>query len=358
MGLAASYFLNNQQAKVSKNEINSMNSADERQTESSALLPANKNFKQKFERLAQAMWAIVLVAPFPIVLTPIVTDLARIESLQIYVFNILIWCSAFSAYFVIVFSRWNKFSYFPTAWTSRLLLGAGLVCYAGSIFAQSIEVATLGWVLQAAAWLGTHSGAKDNNAWKLLIHLPALCVLLRIPEFVAGRMELAYQHLLSSTTASLFEFSGIPFRRDDANFEFARSAFTTDGLLANSSYIGWMLFVCCLIVAWLRRPTVLLPAYLGVALFWVFGMHLLQMLILGFTHQAGALDLSSGWQASLLSASTLVAAVALLLSSDRCLRILFMPVPQEASSRGPMNPIIGTWNKFLLPLAANYNDET
>ena len=45
-------------------------------------------------------------------------------------------------------------------------------------------------------------------------------------------------------------------------------------------------------------------------------------------------------------------------SNDRLLQILFMPVPLEGSSRGPLNPINRGWNWLLLPLAVERSART
>ena len=55
---------------------------------------------------------------------------------------------------------------------------------------------------------------------------------------------------------------------------------------------------------------------------------------------------------------TLLLAVGLFLSSDRLLQILFVPVPLEGSSRGPLNPINRGWNWLLLPLAVKRSART
>ncbi len=121
----------------------------------------------------------------------------------------------------------------------------------------------------------------------------------------------------------------IPFRRDHSQFEFARFVLSVDDILKSSPFIGWMLFVSCLAFSWLYRPIVLLPAYLSAAMFWAFGMHLVQLCTIGFLRHSYDFDLGEGWLFVLLNMTTVIAAIGLVLSTDRCLRILFMPVPME-----------------------------
>ena len=303
------------------------------------------------ERYAQVIWMLGLVSPVPVVFYPLLIDLQRIQSVPVYIFGILIWCIALLVFVAMVLSRWDKFMRFPDTRTSQILFVAGIACYLFSIATWSIGIATLGWTLHAGAWLATHSGLNYSNRWKLLAHWPAACVLLHFPEIVETKLALAYQQLLFRVTAACLDALRIPFRSDDLTFEFARTTLFVDEVLVNVLSLTWMLFVSCLIVAWLRRPIVLLPVYLSVALFWTLGIHLVQLTVLGIARQQYQLDFSTGWLSIMLTATTLVMAVVSLISSDRCLQILFMPVPLDDSSRGPLNPINRGWNWLLLPLA-------
>ncbi len=178
-------------------------------------------------------------------------------------------------------------------------------------------------------------------------------MLLQFPDFVATRLNQAYQQVLSQTVACCLDWVSIPFRRDDSQFEFARFALSVDDILIDSPFIRCMLFVSCLILSWLLRPIVLLPAYLGAAILWAFGMHLMQLSTIGFIRHVYDFDIGTSWLIVLLNMTTLLAAIGLMLSTDRCLRILFMPVPMEASSSETLNPISGVWNRMLLPLATD-----
>ncbi len=307
--------------------------------------------KPKFERLAQAVWIGGLVGPLPLVLSPILADLERIQTWPVYVFGILIWCVAVLALVAMIFSRWNRVTRFSGTWASRTLVVLGIACYCVSAFTGSLWVAIAGWGLHCGAWLATHASSKDTDYGKLLIHWPALCMLLQLPGFIETKLVLAYKQLLSAVTASSFDALGIPFRNDNLAFEFAQTKLSIDDVLVNSQPIAWMLLVSCMIVAWLRRPLALLPVYLAVAIFWTVGTHLVQLAIIAFARQKYAFEFSSGWLSILLTTTTLVMFVGLFLSSDRLLQILFMPVPLEDSLRRPLNPLNHGWNRLLLPLA-------
>jgi len=257
-----------------------------------------------------------------------------------------------------VLLRWNKVTRFPDTRTSQILFVAVIACYLFSIATWSIRIATLGWTLLAGAWLATYLGSNDSNRWKLFSHWPALCILLQLPEFVETKLVLAYRQLLFMIAATCFDALRIPFRSDNLTFEFAKTVLSMDEVLVNSPSIAWMLFVSCLIVAWLRRPIVLLPAYLSVALFWTLGTHLVQLTVLGIASQWYQLDFSTGWLSLLLTLATLVMAAVSLFSSDRFLQMLFMPFPLDDSSRGPLNPINRAWNWLLLPLAVDRSART
>ena len=308
--------------------------------------------KPKFERIAQVLWIAGLVGPLPLVASPILADLQRIQSLPVYVFGMLIWFIAAIAWGALVFSRWNKVTRFPDSLLSRLLFTGGIACYFSSVLASSVSIAITGWTLLCGAWLATHAGSKDNDHWRLLSYSPALCMFLPLPDFLETKIVLAYEQFLAVVMGPCFDVLRIPFRNDSLTFEFAQSALSIDETLVNALSIVWMMFLSCIIVSWLRRPLALLLAYLSVAVFLTFGTHLVQLAVIAFARQRFELDFATGWLSVALTTTTLIMAVGLYLSSDRLMRILFMPVPLEDSPRGPMNPITSVWNGLLLPLAA------
>jgi hypothetical protein len=315
----------------------------------------NSSKKPKFERILQVLWTAALIGPVPLVMSPIFADLQQIQSMPVYVFGILIWCVAALAFGVLVFSRWNRVSRFPDTLLSRLLFTAGIACYLSSVTASSVSIAITGWTLLSGAWMATHMGSQDNPNGRLWSYWPALCMLLQSPVFLETKIGLAYKQSLAVVIGSFFDVLRIPFRSDNLTFEFAQTAFSIDGALVNSQSIVWMMFMSCMVVAWLRRPLALLPAYLSIAVFWTFGTHLVQLAVIAFARQRFELDFSTGWLSIALTTATLIVAAGLFFSSDRLLRILFMPVPLEDSPRGPFNPIIGAWNRLLLPLAVGHS---
>ncbi len=311
------------------------------------------NSRQKIQIAAQVFWIIALIGPVPFVLAPILTRLSRFESLPVYVFCLSEWAAAFLIFGSVVRSRWNRRWCLPQTRTSQILATAGIICQVMALYLSSCPTAVLGWVLFSGAWLSTHAGESHRGRWKLLSHWPALCMLLQFPNFAAMKLDQAYQQVLTRSFACCLDTIGIPFRRDHSQFEFARFALSVDEVLVDLPSIGWMLFVSCLIFSWLFRPIVLLPAYLGAATLWAFGMHLVQLCAIGFMRHLYDLDVATGWLFVLLNVTTLLAAIGLVLSTDRCLQILFMPVPLEGSSNESLNPISRVWNRMLLPLATD-----
>ncbi len=303
-----------------------------------------------FGLLAQLTWGIGLLAPLPLVLYPIYSDLLRIQSMPVVVFAIAIWCLAIFTSLTIVFRRWNKVARFPSTRAFQILLILGFGCCCLGFAFGSIKLAIFGWVLQATAWLATHAEGKVIGNWML----PAtFWTVSQVHAFWEAKLDTVYQQLLSAGVSSCFDILKIPFHSASSVFELAGWAFSVNEVLVNTPSVSWVLFACCIMVFWLRRPSVLLPAYMGIALFWMFAMHLSQLLTIGVAHHLYQKDLTAGWPFVLLAASTLLATIGLVLSSDRCLRVIFMPVPMEESVRGPSNPIHRVWNQLLLPLAVN-----
>lgn len=326
-----------------------MNSANKRHEPAVSLADS----RQQSRIGAQVFWVIALIGPFPFVLAPILAGLSRIESLSVYVVSLCAWAAALLVYVSVVRARWNRIWLFPRTRTSQILAIAGIVCQVCALCLSSLPTAILGWVLWSGAWLSTHTGEKYDGPWKLLSHWPALCMLLQVPFFAATKIEQAYRQNLSQTVTYCLDLLGVPFRREQLQFEFATFVLSVDDVLLNSPFIAWLLLVCCLAFSWLRRPMILLPAYLGAAIFWAFGMHLVQLCTIAFMRHAYAIDVGTGWLFVLLNVTTLLAAVGLILSTDRCLRVLFMPVPLEDASNDSLNPLSRAWNRMLLPLATD-----
>ena len=192
-----------------------------------SIAPASGS-KPKLERRAQVVWGAALVGPLPLVLSPILADLQRIQNWPVFVFSNLIWCVALLTFVAMVFYRWNRVTSFPETWASRIFFVGGIACYLLSVLAGSVWIAIVGWTLHTGAWLATHAGSKDNEYGKLLIHWPALCMLLQLPSLLETKLVLAYMQLLSVVTASFFDVTGIPFRNDNHTFEFTQTTLSID----------------------------------------------------------------------------------------------------------------------------------
>ena len=320
--------------------------------------------KPKLERLVQVLWIVALAGPLPIVMSPIYTDLQQIQAMPVYLFSILIWLVALLALGVLVFSRWNRVTRFPDTVLSRLLFAAGIACYLVSVFSSSVSIAIAGWTLLSGAWLSTHmdsmgsgstvNSSKDSTNGGLMSYWPAVGMLLQVPDFLEARVFLTYKQLLAAVVGSFLDVLRIPFRNDKLTFELAHHTLSIDDTLANSPSIVCVMFISCVIVAWLRRPLVLLPVYLSIAVFWTFGSHLVQLAVIAIARQRFGIDFSTVWPSIALTFATLVVAAGLFLSSDRLLRILFMPVPLEDSPRGALNPIVSVWNGLLFALTVDH----
>ncbi len=217
----------------------------------------SKTRSPRFEPLAQLTWGIGLVGPLPLVLYPIYSELLRIQSMPVFAFAVTIWCFAISALLTIVFRRWNKVTRFPRTWAFTILLILGFGCCCLGFVLGSIELATLGWVLQVTAWLATHSEGKATGHWILPA---ALWTMSQVYVFWKAELDTAYQQLLSAAISSCLDILKIPFRCDNSVFEMAGWSFSINAIFINSPYINWTILACCLMVFWLRRPGVLLPA--------------------------------------------------------------------------------------------------
>lgn len=101
-------------------------------------------------------------------------------------------------------------------------------------------------------------------------------------------------------------------------------------------------FITLLVVAWRRRPLVLIPLYLIIALMWAVLCNTLRVTTIAYTAAYAQVDLSTGFVHDLIGYAALIVAILLTLSTDSLLAICFRPVGEESSWQD--NPISVCWN--------------
>lgn len=185
-----------------------------------------------------------------------------------------------------------------------------------------------------------------------IIGIASACLLVFIPTPLTSVFQAPYERLLSTTVAYCFDQFGIPFHRDGSAFSFASFELSVSNFLAQFGFFSALLVTCSLALTWVNRPAILAPVYTAATLVGSFGVHLIQLCLIGLTQQVWHIDFASGWLSIQLMIATLPVAILFAFSSDRFIQVVFMPIPLELSFQTQSNPLIHAWNSLLQSLTA------
>ncbi len=106
-------------------------------------------------------------------------------------------------------------------------------------------------------------------------------------------------------------------------------------------------FITLLVVAWRRRPLVLIPIYLVIALMWAVLCNTLRVTTIAYAAAYAQVDLSTGFVHDLIGYAALIVAILLTLSTDSLLAMCFRPVGGEFAWQD--NPVSVCWNWMFSP---------
>ncbi len=105
-----------------------------------------------------------------------------------------------------------------------------------------------------------------------------------------------------------------------------------------------VIFCAVLTLVYFKRSPWLLPVYIGFACLWAGLMNVIRITCIALGQEWYGVDLSHGWQHATLGYMCLGLAAALLMSTDRLLRVVFFPTNPDAINSKLVNPIVRVWN--------------
>ena len=110
-------------------------------------------------------------------------------------------------------------------------------------------------------------------------------------------------------------------------------------------------FIALLIAAWRRRPFLLIPVYLAIAIVWALLCNTLRVTSIAYAAANLQIDLSSGLAHEAIGYGTLLLAGLLTLSTDSLLELLFHPIGEEADRDA--NGLFAMWEWLIREPAAD-----
>lgn len=280
------------------------------------------------------MWILGFGAMLPLLIAYLVF-LWRFEHYRYFPFAILL-----SGY--LIWLRWDRHLSPPENSVGWLAFAGSLLLLIAGGLLYSPWLGAVASVLIAGAFLFSH---RSRSGERLVLAWLPLLTLLRLPlnydqHIVAGLQQITTK--ISSYLLDLFRIShdtlGNVIRLPDRDLLVAeacsgvQSAFT-------------LCFVAIAIIAWKRRPLIVIPFALGMALLWALMANVVRVTAIAVAATV-RFDLADGWPHELLGYAVLLAVIGLVTSTDQLLRMIFHPIGTVQGWQSP-NPLIRAWDTLF-----------
>lgn len=245
-----------------------------------------------------------------------------------------------TTYGAFVARRWDRNFHLPSGLiASTALICSVAMCMVG-YFLSAPWVTSLGWIGVAGCALKTHR--SEDGSESLLYFLPPLFSLATLPESIRGSLDSLAAQFLSMAVVPFLELTRVPFRYVTGSLQFAH------GQLELGQYFfgpatSLTVFATLLLVAWYRRPILSIPFYIAAAILWSFAACVSKLVLMSTTVQGGLIGVS-GIQFIAFSLVCVGVSFALILSTDRLLRVLLFQIP-DANLIRKQNPLNKIWNR-------------
>lgn len=227
---------------------------------------------------------------------------------------------------------------FPQRMLTKLLLAASIAVFLVSSLFFSPQYAAVGLVLFAGSFFITHR----------LFPLWILSLLVIRAPFGADRwLILQLQNVTTRLSSFVLDLLNVSHLVMGNTIELAdRQLFVAEACSGvQSAYT--ITFVSLFIAIWNRRPLILYPCYVVLALIWAVLCNTLRVTSVAFAASQFNLDLSEGWAHDLTGYVALAIAILLVLSTDSLLAHWFHPV--DHTDRFNDNPLVDLWNRLFWP---------
>jgi exosortase len=297
-------------------------------------------------------WVMSLGLPIPLV----VNYFANLWSIDQYQFFIVLILAIGAMYY----SRWNRAFCLPTTPVQICLLALGWFIAMGGTALYSPWLGYLGFLFITSSFSSTHyekisdDGHEPTSAGTLFYLTIPLWLCLRAPLNFDQKLTIGLQHLTAGVSSFLLDKLSVPHQVSGVIFDLASGKLFVEEACSGVQSLFALLCVSLLLLAWNRRPIVLVPVYAAAAIFSAALLNIIRVVTIAVAQEWYALDLAHGWKHDLLGYSCLMLAILLLASFDRLFRVVFFPLSDDttpiAQSR-TANPIKLVWNKFLSPVS-------
>lgn len=273
----------------------------------------------------RTFWSLALVAHLPL-FTIYLLQMCRLEQYHFVPF-LLVAVAALAWNRIIVPIR------FPTGAFVSTLLAASLLALTIACFVFSPWFAAIGFVLLAGSFLLTHG--------QFSLCVPLL-LLIRLPMNLDVDMVTRLQTITSRLSSYVLDLLGLPHLLLGNVIQLAeRELFVAEACSGVQSAFS-IAFFALLIVAWRRRPLLLAPLYLAIALILALLCNALRVIAIAYMLGRFDIDWSEGLMHMALGYSTLVLAGLLTFSADAMLAFIFHPIEIEGAVED--NLAIRSWN--------------
>lgn len=285
-----------------------------------------------------AFWSIVLIAPLP----GLMVYLAWISELDQYgyIFPLLLALTA------LILFRWDYVPRMPTEPVSVGLVGLAVLATLFASYRASPWMSAIAFVLALTAWLRTHLSSTEDRHRLTYLSLLSLMVI-RLPLNLDLRLAAALQRSTSQISSYLLDSFGVTHYLRGNVIELPGGTLFVEEACSGVQSLFTVLFLVCLWMVFRRRPLIATPSYLLAGVIWAMLMNVVRITAIALAQEKYQIDLSTGTPHEILGWICLLAAVLMMLSTDRLLRVFFYPVPPDESGHLG-NPASRLWNWCLL----------
>jgi len=284
------------------------------------------NVDQKESNVANPVvfWTLALVAQMPLLALYLIW-IWRFEHYQYFPFLLL-------AVGGLAWSRVTRPIQYPTGKLSIAFFVASMAILFIGCAINSAWFASVSFFLLVASFMIAHG--------MFYLCIPLL-LLIRLPLNYDVLIITSLQSLTTRLSSFVLDLASVPHLARGNVIELAdRELFVAEACSGVQSAFT-IAFIALLIAAWHRRPLILIPAYLAIAIVWAVLCNTLRVTVIAFAAANSQIDLSSGFAHEAIGYGTLVLAGLLTLSTDSLLAVLFHTIGDE--SEDVSNGFVSVW---------------
>jgi exosortase len=293
-------------------------------------------------------WILVTAIPLPLVSV----YLLRLWNIEQYSFFPIM----FVAVFAMAYNRWDKQWYGPRKRLVTLFLTLAVILQLFASLIWSPWLAYLGFVLSFTCLLASHQEKKEkeghepwSNGSLLYLSIP-LWLCLRIPFGQDQTLTLRLQHFTASVSSYVLDLLSVPHRISGIIFDLPGGKLFVEEACSGVQSLFALMCVALLLVAYNRRPIILVPVYCLAAIFSAGLLNIVRVTSIAISQEWYQYDLASGVPHEILGYTCLALAILLLGSFDRLFQIIFYPLSEADSPIAQemiLNPFKLCWNKLF-----------